>query len=236
MKSFGGAAGNPLFNRWIRSQDFIQHTLNGRQATPRLLPGITPEALFLGLETFHLHPPEVLAYRSVKVLRHQMPLLPSNFCKTTFWISLPEGLATQLVRTGRLSHADLQFCVHYLQLCLCPRSAILLCTYSYSMLHHGSGAFVDSGHERITLLAVNFEHSLLSDMVENNFLHIWNRQFVDHHFALGSTDLTPVTLPMASMEVCGVAQLSCSHNFLAHHLNAYLNMNFLLKLCHFLHV
>lgn len=38
---------------------------------------------------------------------------------------------------------------------------------------------------------------------------------------------TPVTLPLTSMGMCGIAQLSCSHNFLAHHLNAFFSMNFL---------
>lgn len=224
----------PLYNRWQSSQNFVRNVLEGRQLCRTLEIGSTLEQLFPGInmsqnidmsqnltlsQNMYI-PPEQLCYRSVQIFRNLRPL--STDCRATFWVSLPEGLLQDLLTSGTLSAEKLTWSLGNVQLALCPRSAVLLSTYSFSITQAQTQLWHEYGHQRITLLALRFNAQVLSNMIQNKTLRCWNRQYIDHFFVLSATARQPVTFFKETLQCAGLATFSCSYNFLAFHMNQYL--------------
>lgn len=227
---------NPLYNKWLRKETFAVLLMRGAQLCKRA-PGANDrpiqllETLFPGLTTSsYYHAPEALCYSSIRLLKPPIEVRDDTLCPTTFWLSYPESITFRMFATGRILRSDLDFCMHNFQMAMCPRSAILLSTFSFSIFEAQTLAWHPKGHERITLVAVQLPLRFVQELLEAGG-NIWNRLYLDH-FLKYTLISDRFDLPGNALSFGALYQCSMSFNFLAFNLNQLVGQGYLKRYGH----
>lgn len=215
---------NPLYNKWLDNGTFIQLLLSGQQIC-NFRPGPDArhfhllEQLFPGLSLEHFyHAPEVLCFRSCQVVKPATDLVGGReLCRTIFWVALPEALCFRFMATSKLFVEDLDWALSNLQFGMCPRSALLLSTFSFSIFQAQRGSWHPLGHQRMTLIGLRMPLFFVRTLVQNGH-NFWNRYYLDHFMKI-EVNLGYFELPRQSTDSAALYTFSMSFNRLAHELN-----------------
>ena len=217
---------NPCFSKWQAPERFAQLLLNGQQVC-RVLPNSTLsrgqllDQLFpgLSLRAEYYMPCEIFMYSTFQLAKEAGSLAP-HFCRSTFWIALPESLAAKLLSTATLRAQDMRWAMGILQLGLCPRSAILLSTFSHHLaIRHGQA--IPFGSQKVYVIGIRLPRDFLTSLLSSEKMQVWNRQYLDHFVKLEES--TVLQLPRESLMNLGVYFSHLNFNWLAEKLEHTLN-------------